>query len=73
MYPEVFESTTVQFSDIEGFGDVLQAAPTPSDTIEIMNILYGTCDKVVENFDVYKIETVHDSYMVVNPSPTTDA
>ncbi|XP_055344185.1 atrial natriuretic peptide receptor 1-like [Paramacrobiotus metropolitanus] len=69
VYPEVFTSTTVQFSDINGFPEVLAAAPTPFVTIEIMNTLYAVCDKVIENFSVYKVETVGDAYLLVSGLP----
>ena len=57
----------IQFSDVSGFADVLVAAPTPYITIDIMNALYLVCDHVVESFDVYKIETVGDCYLVSQP------
>ncbi|OWA52552.1 Atrial natriuretic peptide receptor 2 [Hypsibius exemplaris] len=69
IYPEVFDSTTVQFSDIHGFAEVMEAAPTPFVTIEIMNTLYGLCDNIIEKFDVYKIETVNDNYLLVSGLP----
>ncbi|OWA52555.1 putative Guanylate cyclase 32E [Hypsibius exemplaris] len=69
IYPEVYDNTTVQFSDIHGFAEVMEAAPTPFVTIAIMNTLYGLCDSVIEGFDVYKVETVRDNYLLVSGLP----
>ncbi|OWA52553.1 Atrial natriuretic peptide receptor 1 [Hypsibius exemplaris] len=69
IYPEVYDSTTVQFSDIHGFAEVMEAASTPYITIEIMNTLYGLCDHIIEGFDVYKVETVGDNYLLVSGLP----
>ncbi|XP_055354563.1 atrial natriuretic peptide receptor 1-like [Paramacrobiotus metropolitanus] len=67
--PETYASTTVHFSDIEGFPELILQAETPADTVYILNTLYATCDAVIEKFDVYKVETVKDAYLVVSGLP----
>ena len=62
--PETFSSTTVYFSDINGFPELIAAASTPLQTIFVMNTLYDTCDNVIEKYDVFKVETVKDAYLV---------
>ncbi|GAV02678.1 hypothetical protein RvY_13214 [Ramazzottius varieornatus] len=67
--PEVFESTTVQFSAVDGFSKLASGAKTPHNIIRILNALYTTCDFAIENYDVYKVETVKDAYMIVSGLP----
>ncbi|OQV16420.1 Atrial natriuretic peptide receptor 1 [Hypsibius exemplaris] len=68
--PETYPSTTVLFSDIDGFEELLAGLKVPVDTISIMNTLYATCDSVIERWDVYKVESVKDQLMVVSGLPT---
>ncbi|OWA53393.1 Atrial natriuretic peptide receptor 1 [Hypsibius exemplaris] len=67
--PETFASTTVHFSDIEGFVELIAEAKTPKDTVHILNTLYSVSDSVIEKYDVYKVETVKDAYMIVSGLP----
>ena len=69
---EIHPEVTVFFSDIVGFTE-LSAKLGPTETVQLLNEIFGKFDELVEKHNVEKIKTIGDSYMVVGGVPNRDS
>ena len=65
---EMFDSATVCFTEIDGFKDIARNC-SPLELFDLLNVIYKTFDARIDSYDVYKVETINDSYMVASGLP----
>ena len=68
-----FQSTSVLFTDIVGFTKLSENL-TPSELVQFLNQIFSSFDNLVEKYQLEKIKTVGDAYMVAGgfPEPRSD-
>ncbi|KAK3742363.1 hypothetical protein QZH41_019299, partial [Actinostola sp. cb2023] len=68
MRAEIYDHVTIFFSEIVDFTGIVDQS-TPTQFINLLNDLYSLYDTVIARYDVFKVMTVCDSYMVVSGLP----
>ncbi len=68
-----FEHTSILFADIVDF-TALSARMAPEEMVELLNQIFSHFDSLVEKYDLEKIRTIGDNYMVASgvPRPRLD-
>ncbi|MBI4783897.1 MAG: response regulator [Oscillatoriophycideae cyanobacterium NC_groundwater_1537_Pr4_S-0.65um_50_18] len=64
-----FAEVTVLFADIVSFTE-LSAALSSTELVELLNQIFSTFDRLVDQYGLEKIKTIGDAYLVVGGLPT---
>ena len=64
-----YDSASVLFADLVGFTPLSRELP-PIEMVELLNEIYSFFDSLVEKYNVEKIRTIGDNYMVAAGLPT---
>ena len=62
---EYYKAVTVMFYDMHGLPR-LNSKMTATELIGLLNVLYGQMDLRIQAHDVYKVEAINDSCMIVS-------
>lgn len=65
---DAFDSVSVLFADVVGF-TVLSERLTPRETVDLINEIFTFFDGLAEKYNVEKIRTIGDGYMVAAGAP----
>jgi adenylate cyclase len=63
-----FEGASILFADLVGFTP-LTAKMAPIEMVNLLNEIFSHFDELVEKYDLEKIRTIGDSYMVASGAP----
>ena len=63
-----FEAVSIMFADVVGFTP-LSTKMSPKDMVELLNEIFSYFDSLIEKYELEKIRTIGDNYMVASGVP----
>ncbi|CAH8459714.1 unnamed protein product [Schistosoma rodhaini] len=66
---KAYDSVTICFTKVVNFSNY-SSRMCPHKIVDILNQMYTLYDSMTESHNVYKIETINDSYMLVSGAPS---
>lgn len=68
---DFFKCATIMFADIFGFTQISMEL-SPQELVSFLNMLYNVMDERINDYEVYKVETINDCYMVASGETDPD-